>query len=70
MKRHKPGTFFRGDLQYIALSEVPKTINRAAREVDEAVANGDLHITRIAGCKAVSVGELFQYVEGKTNGPK
>lgn len=59
----QPGYFFRNGDQYLALSQVPQALNCTSSEVTDAVSRGDLQITMISGCKAVKVGELFEYIE-------
>jgi len=61
----KPGFFSKADRKYIALSEVPRTLNLTASEVTDAVALGELEIELISGCKAVALDELFRYIESK-----
>lgn len=69
MRHVKPAYFFRGDIQYVALSAVPQTINRPASEVTDAVSRGELPITMISGCKAVRLGDLFRLID-KREGPQ
>ncbi|PVY78191.1 hypothetical protein C8D92_102231 [Tamilnaduibacter salinus] len=59
----RPGWFFRNRRQYLALSEVPRTLNIPSQEVQDAVTLGELQIERISGCKAVAVNELFHYID-------
>ncbi len=59
----KPGWFFNGQRQYLALSHVSKTLNIPASEVEDAVTTGKLKTERISGCKAVLLEDLFGYVE-------
>lgn len=59
----KPGWFYKSRQQYLALSEVPRTLNLPASEVTDAVSSGELKIERVSGCKVVALDELFNYVE-------
>ncbi|MEA1081978.1 hypothetical protein [Marinobacter qingdaonensis] len=59
----QPGWFFRGRQQYLALSEVPRTMNLTASEVTDAVSLGELRIERVSGCKVVALEELFSWIE-------
>lgn len=61
----KPGWFFKGRQQYLALSEVPRTLNLTASEVTDAVSLGQLRIERVNGCKVVAIEELFNWIEKK-----
>ena len=64
----KPGFFLRAGRQYMALSEVPRTLNLTASEVADAVALGELPIERVCGLKIVLMDALFGYIamkEGK-----
>ncbi len=61
----KPGFFFRAGRQYIALSEVPRTLNLTASEVADAVALGELPIERVNGLKIVSMDALFELISMK-----
>lgn len=63
----KPGWFTRRRQQYLALSQVPRTLNITASEVTDAVSRGDIQIERISGCKAVALDELFRYVERRAS---
>lgn len=59
----KPGFFSKAGREYIALSEVPRTLNVTASEVTDAVAMGGLQIERVSGCKVVSMADLFDWIE-------
>ncbi|MEQ9546417.1 MAG: hypothetical protein RIK85_10470 [Marinobacter sp.] len=59
----KPGWFYKGRQRYLALSEVPRTINLTASEATEAVSRGDLRIERVIGYKVVTIEELFNWIE-------
>lgn len=61
----KPGFFLRAGRQYMALSEVPRTVNVTAAEVADAVALGELPIDRVAGCKIVLLADVFEWIEMK-----
>ena len=61
----KPGWFYKGRQQYLALSEVPRTLNLTASEVTDALSRGDLKIERVSGCKVVALEELFNWIEKK-----
>lgn len=61
----KPGFFTKAGRKYIALSEVPRTLNLTASAVADSVALGEMQIERISGCKAVALDELFRYIESK-----
>jgi hypothetical protein len=62
----KPGWFYKGDQQLIALSEVPATLNITASEIADAVALGKLAVERVSGCKVVSMDELFRYIDTRS----
>jgi hypothetical protein len=61
----KPGFFLRAGRHYMALSEVPRTINITASELADAVALGELAIERVSGLKIISVQDLFDYIDRK-----
>lgn len=64
-QKRSPGWFFRNNHQFLALSQVPQTLNVTASEITDAVSRGDIEIERINGCKAVALDELFRYIEKK-----
>lgn len=58
----KPGFFTKAGQQYIALSEVPRTLNLTASEVTDAVGRDELKVEKVSGCKVVSMEALLGYV--------
>ncbi len=64
-QKRSPGWFFRNNHQFLALSQVPQTLNATASEITDAVSRGEIQIERINGCKAVALDELFRYIEKK-----
>ena len=58
-----PGWFYKGNQQFITLSEVPRTLRLTASEVADAVALGELKIDRVSGCKVVAMEDLFRYID-------
>ncbi|WP_305966892.1 hypothetical protein [Marinobacter salsuginis] len=58
----KPGSFLRNGREYLALSEVSRTLNVPAHEVTDAVSLGDLHVERVSGCKVVELAEVMRYI--------
>ncbi|MBU2955077.1 hypothetical protein [Marinobacter sp. F3R08] len=65
----KHGFFWQAGQQYLALSEVPRTLNFTPSEVADAVALGELQIERVSDCKVVSMAALFDWIE-KREGAK
>ena len=64
-QKRSPGWFFRNNHQFLALSQVPQTLNATASEITDAVSRGEIQIERINGCTAVALDELFRYIEKK-----
>lgn len=58
----KPGSFLRNGREYLALSEVSRTLNLPAHEITDAVSRGDLHVERVSGCKVVELAEVMRYI--------
>ncbi|MAN58246.1 MAG: hypothetical protein CMC08_00240 [Flavobacteriaceae bacterium] len=58
----KPGFFWKAGRQYMALSEVPRTLNLTASEVTDAVGRDELKVEKVSGCKVVSMEALLGYV--------
>lgn len=66
MKAHtqvRPGWFFRNGRQYLAVSEVPRAMNIPAHQITDAISLGHLRIERVAGCKAIELAEMLNYID-------
>ncbi|WP_396623200.1 hypothetical protein [Marinobacter sp. W-8] len=64
----KPGWFFRNGRRYLAVSEVPRTVNLTTSEVTDAISLGQLRIERVNGCKVVAMEELFNWIDMQESG--
>lgn len=62
-EKRSPGRFFRNNQQFLALSQVPQALNLTASEVTDSISRGELEITRISGCKAVALEDLYRYID-------